>query len=164
VLIWLDCHNQVWGYHSKLQLGKINCYLHNIGQCHINFSNSNQSNFTTYISHLWPSLSSTSRKFGIEILHKMCLAYVNPFVMVWLIILRDMFILNYYYLMWIDIEFFCTYTYVVGHLVARLSWWVLSSKSHQRFFFQLNKMSWVDVACYNIGSFFLFKFASEELN
>jgi len=111
---------------------------------------------------MWPSLSSTSQQFGIEILHKVCLAYENPFVMVWLIILRDMFILNCYYLMWIDIDFFCAYTYVVGHLVARLSCWVLSSKSQQRFFFQPNKMSWVDVACYNIGSFFLFKFASEE--
>ncbi len=56
--------------------------------------------------------------FGTEILHKMCLACVNPFVMVWLIILRDMFILSYYYLMWIDIDFFCAY--VVDHLVARL--------------------------------------------
>ncbi len=147
MLIWLDCHSWVWGYHSKLQLRKINCYFHNIGQCHTNFSNSNQSNFTTRISQVWPSSSSTPQQFGIEILHKVCLACVNPFVMVWLIILRNMFIFTYYYLMWIDIDFFCAYTYVVDHLVARLSCWVLSSKSQQKFFFQHTKMSWVDVAC-----------------
>jgi hypothetical protein len=70
-----DCHSWVWGYHSKLQLGKINCYFHNIGQCHINFSSSNQSNFTACISQVWPSLSSTSQQFGTEILHKVCLNF-----------------------------------------------------------------------------------------
>jgi hypothetical protein len=58
------------------------------------------------------------------------LPHVDPFVMVWLMILRDMFSSNYYYWMWFGIGFYCTYSYVVDHLVASsvwARWWALVS-------------------------------------
>ncbi len=103
-----------------IQLGKVNCYFRNIGHC-FNFVSSNQSNFTACISQVWP-LNSISRQFGSEILHEYCFTPCRPSVMVWLMILRDMFSSSYYYLIWIRIDFFCAYSYVVGHLVASSVW------------------------------------------
>jgi len=68
---------------------------------------------------LWtPLVDDLDLRFYINIF----LPHVDPFVMVWLMILRDMFSLSWYYLMWIDIDFFCAYTYVADHLVASLVW------------------------------------------
>ncbi len=58
------------------------------------------------------------------------LPHVDRFVMVWLMMLRDIFSSNYYYWMWIGIDFFCAYSYVVDHLVASSVWercWALVS-------------------------------------
>jgi hypothetical protein len=70
-----DFHSWLWGYYSKLQLGKGSCYLCNIGSCHY-FTSSNQPNLAACIPQVELLFYTCWQIWNVD-LHKM---FWTPFL------------------------------------------------------------------------------------